>query len=66
VKRVVRGFGGQTAAGTSLVVNPRLRGWSNAATKIAVLHTEKLVPQPQEEVATGLLILNEEPIRSST
>jgi len=27
---------------------------------------EKLVPQPQEAVATGLLILNEAPIRSST
>src|SRR5262249_46323129 len=29
-------------------------------------HTEKLVPQPQDAVATGFLIRNEDPIRSST
>src|ERR1700722_6911808 len=29
-------------------------------------HTEKLVPHPQEAVATGLLILQEAPIRAST
>src|SRR6266853_5821817 len=29
-------------------------------------HTEKLVPHPQDAVATGLLIRNEDPIRSST
>src|SRR5215471_13624677 len=29
-------------------------------------HTEKLVPQPQDAVAIGLLIRKEEPIRSST
>jgi len=29
-------------------------------------YSEKLVPQPQEEVACGFSILNEAPIRSST
>src|SRR5712664_723447 len=28
-------------------------------------HTEKLVPHPQDAVATGFLIRNEDPIRSS-
>src|SRR5215470_8241078 len=32
----------------------------------SVRHTEKLVPHPQDAVATGFLIRNDDPIRSST
>jgi hypothetical protein len=45
---------------------PALRqSWTGGRSK-GCCHSEKLVPQPQEAVAIGLLILNEAPIRSST
>jgi hypothetical protein len=49
-------------AGTS----PAMTAEGMAILKRGKYYSAKLVPQPQEAVAWGLLILNEEPIRSST
>src|SRR2546423_1460209 len=57
-----------------LLLNPGGEGYSRKTRSASDItaplgradQTEKLVPQPQEDCAFGLLILNEAPMRSST